>query len=172
MNISNITFEVPRLSNFVFKKSSEKNIFSIIFVVKSLKGFGWNNLGLASQAVAQHDLTIGPMYRVINIVTFRGIKCHPYGSQSKHGAITNPVSMLGQYDCPALNQQWAATLAQHWTGIGWIDLHCVAWMLARTVDGGGRNRPTRWRYTCLLGSFNNFIIIYWTFRILVHEDNQ
>ena len=30
---------VPRLSTFVFKKSSEKKIFTIIFVVKELKGF-------------------------------------------------------------------------------------------------------------------------------------
>ena len=25
-------------------------------------------------------------------------------------------------------------------------------------DGGGRNRPTRRIYTCLLGSFNNYIL--------------
>ena len=38
----NITFEVPRLSTFVFKKSSEKKIYTITlitFVVKSLTGF-------------------------------------------------------------------------------------------------------------------------------------
>ena len=58
----NITFEVPRLSNFVFKKSSEKKIFTIIFVVKSLKGFGWNNAGPVSQTVTKHYFTIGPMY--------------------------------------------------------------------------------------------------------------
>ena len=76
------------LSTFVFKKSSEIKIFTIIFVAKSLKGFGWNNVGPASQTVAQHYFTIGPMYRVIREVAFRGIKCHPNGSQSKHGAIT------------------------------------------------------------------------------------
>ena len=43
--MSNITFQVPRLSSFVFKKISEKKIFTIIFVVKSLNGFGWNNVG-------------------------------------------------------------------------------------------------------------------------------
>ena len=63
--MSNITFEVPRLSTFAFKKFSEKKIFTIIFVVKSLKGFGWNNVGPASQTVAQHYFTIGPMYCVI-----------------------------------------------------------------------------------------------------------
>ena len=83
----NITFEVSRSSTFVFKKSSEK-ISTIIFVVKSLKGLGWNNVGPASQTVAKHYFTIGPMYRVIRIVAFRGIKRHPYGSQSKHGTIT------------------------------------------------------------------------------------
>ena len=68
----NIMFVVP--STFVFKKSSEKKIFTIIFVVKSLKGFGWNNVGPASQTVAQHYFTIVPMYRVIRVVAFRGIK--------------------------------------------------------------------------------------------------
>ena len=48
MNMLNITFEVPRFGIFVFKKSSEKNIFTIIFVVKSLKGFGWNYVSPAS----------------------------------------------------------------------------------------------------------------------------
>ena len=52
------------------------------------KGLGWNNVGPASQTVAQHYFTIGPMYRVIGVVAFRGIKRHPYGSQSKHGTIT------------------------------------------------------------------------------------
>ena len=33
MNMCNVTFQVPRLSTFVFKKSSEKKIFTIIFVV-------------------------------------------------------------------------------------------------------------------------------------------
>ena len=88
MNMNNITFEVPRLSAFVFKKFSEKKIFTIIFVVKSLKDFGWNNIGPASQTVAQHNFTIGQMKRVIRVVAFRGIERHLYGSQSKHGTIT------------------------------------------------------------------------------------
>ena len=70
----NITFRVSRLSTFVFKKSSEKNVFTIIFVVKSLTGFGWNNVGPASQTVAQHYFTIGPMVSVIRVVAFRGIR--------------------------------------------------------------------------------------------------
>ena len=45
MNMCNITYEVPRLSTFVFKKFSEKNRFTIIYVVKSLRGFGWDNIG-------------------------------------------------------------------------------------------------------------------------------
>ena len=39
MNLCNITFQVLRLSIFFFK-CSEKKIFTMIFVVKSLKGFG------------------------------------------------------------------------------------------------------------------------------------
>ena len=65
MNMSNITFQVPRLSTFIFKKFSEMIIFTNIFVVKSLKGFGWNNVCPASQMVAQHYISIGPIYRVI-----------------------------------------------------------------------------------------------------------
>ena len=48
MNMCNITFQGLRLSIFVFNKCSEKRIFTIICVVKSLKGFGWNNVGPAS----------------------------------------------------------------------------------------------------------------------------
>ena len=44
MNMSNMTLQVLRLNTFVFNKCSEKKI-TIIFVVKSLKGFGWNNVG-------------------------------------------------------------------------------------------------------------------------------
>ena len=39
MNMSNITFQILRLSTLVFNKCSEIIIFTIIFVVKSLKGF-------------------------------------------------------------------------------------------------------------------------------------
>ena len=45
MNMSNITSQ---------KKVFRKKIFTIIFVAKSLKGFSWNNVGPASQMVAQH----------------------------------------------------------------------------------------------------------------------
>ena len=47
MSMCNITFQVPRLNRptFVFKKSSEKNIVTNIFVFKGLKGFGWNIVG-------------------------------------------------------------------------------------------------------------------------------
>ena len=65
MNMCNITVQVLRLSTFVFNKCSEKYIFTIIFVVKSLKGFSYNNVGPASQTVAQHYISIGPMNRVI-----------------------------------------------------------------------------------------------------------
>ena len=45
-------FDVPRLSTFLFKNYLEKKMYTIIFVVKSLKGFGWNNVGPASHTVA------------------------------------------------------------------------------------------------------------------------
>ena len=52
MSMCNVTFQVTRLSTFVFKKSLEEKIVPIIFVDKSLKGFGWNNAGPASKTVA------------------------------------------------------------------------------------------------------------------------
>ena len=122
MNMCDITFEVPGLNTFVFKQSSEKKIFTIVFVVKSLKGFGWNNVGPASQTVAQHHFTIGPMYRVIRVVAFRGIKCHPYGSQSKQGTITQFCSMLGQRRIrltgiePTMSCDADPTLHRYWVG--------------------------------------------------------
>ena len=39
---------------------SDKKIVTIIFVVRSLRGFGWNVVGPASQTVAQHYNSIGP----------------------------------------------------------------------------------------------------------------
>ena len=71
-------------------------MFTIIFVAISLKRVDWNNVGPASQTVAQHYLIIDPMYRVIRVVAFQGGKCHPYGNQSSQGQSLNSVSMLGQ----------------------------------------------------------------------------
>ena len=122
MNMCNIAFEVPRLSTFVFKMFSEKKIFRIIFVAKSLKGFGWNNVGPASQTVAHHYFTIGLMYRVIRVVAFRGIKRHPYGSQANTGQSHNSVSMLGQRRIrstgigPAMGCDAGPTLHRYWVG--------------------------------------------------------
>ena len=47
----------------VFKKKYSR----LYFVVKSLKGFGWNIVGPTLQTVAQHPsiVSTGPMYRVI-----------------------------------------------------------------------------------------------------------
>ena len=44
-NMCKLTFQVLRLSTFVFNKCSDKTKITIIVVVKSLKGFGWNNVG-------------------------------------------------------------------------------------------------------------------------------
>ena len=52
--------------------NTDPEISFCIFVVKSLKGFGWDNVGPASQTVAQYYFTIGPMYRVIRVVVFCG----------------------------------------------------------------------------------------------------
>ena len=100
----------------------QKKIFTIILVVRSLKGFGWNNVGPASQTVAQHYFTIGPMYRVIRVVAFRGIKRHPYGSQANAGQSPNSVSMLDQRRIrltdikPAMGCDAGPTLSRYWVG--------------------------------------------------------
>ena len=86
MNMSNITFEVPRLSTFVFKKSSEKKIFTIIFAVMSLKGFGWNNVGPTSQTVA-HNWAKVSFYPGSGLSGDKA-SVYPHGSHSKHGTIT------------------------------------------------------------------------------------
>ena len=66
ISMCNITFQVLELSRLLFSLTSvQKKIFTIIFVVRSLKGFKRNNVGPASQMVARHYISIGPMYRVI-----------------------------------------------------------------------------------------------------------
>ena len=80
-----------------------------------------------------------------------------------------------EYEWPTLNQQWAATLAQHWTGIGWVGLHCV--YQVHRIDAhtdlsamvvGGIGLHVKYILVSLVLS----IIISWTFRILAHEENQ
>ena len=69
-------------------------------MIKSLKGFGWNIVGPASQTVAQHDISIGPMYRVIWVVAFLATglgKRHPHrNAPANTRQSPNAVSMLGQ----------------------------------------------------------------------------
>ena len=122
MNMCDITFEVPRSSTFVFKKSSENKMFTIIFVVRSLKGFGLNNVVPASQTVAQDYLTIGPMYRVIRVVAFRALSVTHMAVRANTGQSLYPVSMLGQrrirLTCiePAMGCDAGPTLNQYWVG--------------------------------------------------------
>ena len=69
MNMCNITFQVFRLSTFVFNKCAEK-IVTITFVVRSLKV-------LVGIMLAQHYISIGPMYRVIWCFWRRDVKVPP-----------------------------------------------------------------------------------------------
>ena len=78
MNMANITFEVPGLSSFIFEKYSQKNAFAIKYSDQSFKGFDWNNVGPASQTVAQHYISNGPMYRVVWCFGRRDGKYHPH----------------------------------------------------------------------------------------------
>ena len=88
---------------------------------------------IISQRVDLHYFTIGPMYRVIPVVAFWGIRRHPYDIQSKHGTITQICFIVG----PASN-----TIGnRYWVGRATL---CVPGTPYRLIsDGGGRNMPTR-----------------------------
>ena len=118
------------LSIFVFKKSSEKKISTIIFVVKSLKGSGLNNVGPASQTVAQHNFTTGPMYCVIRVVAFRGTKRFLGKRRLRLTGIE-----------PAMVYDSGPTLNRYWVGRSTL---CEPGTSHRVIsDGSGRNRHTR-----------------------------
>ena len=117
------------------------------------------------------------MYLVIRVVAFRGIKCPPYGSQRKHGTITQFCFNVG----PASNtidRHWVSnglrrwpTLNRYWVGrpnlvceVHRIDAYTD--LSAMVVEGIGLD------VEYILVSLVLSIIIFWTFRILAHEKNQ
>ena len=87
----------------------------------TFKGFGWNNVGPASQTVIQHYFTTGLMYRVVRVVAFRGIKrqCTRMAVIANTGQSPNSVSMLGQLRIrltsiePAMSCDAGPTLNRH-----------------------------------------------------------
>ena len=87
-----------RLSTFVFKKCSEKKHSRLIIVIRAIKGFGWNSVGPASQTVAQHYISIGPMYCVIWCFWRRDGEFNPITVQQSDNTVQSPnaVSMSGQ----------------------------------------------------------------------------
>ena len=100
---NNITFHVLGLSTLT--SVQKKYIFTIIFVVKSLKGFGWNNVGPVSQTVAQHYISIWPMYRVIWCFWRRDVKRHQHNAAvGKDGKITQ---------CCSNDEPASKTVGQH-----------------------------------------------------------
>ena len=75
-------------------------------MLKSLNGFGWNNVGPASQTVAQHYISIGPMYSAIWCFRRQDFK----GNQ--HNAAVRKYGTITRYcfnDGPA-----SKTMGQHW----------------------------------------------------------
>ena len=108
------------------------------------------------------------MYRVIRVVAFLGIKRHRMAVRANTGQSPNSVAILGQRRIRLTGIEQARGCV---AGIGWVGLHCVAWMLASIGDGGGRNRPTRCVVDILVSLFL-LIIIFWTYRIPAHEENQ
>ena len=140
-------------------------MFTIIFVAKSLKRVDWNNVGPALQTVAQHYLIIDPMYRVIRVVAFQGGKCHPYGSQSRHGQSLNSVSMVGQRRIrltgiePAMGCDAGLTMNRYWVGAllhGCCPAntkHCITFVQRRpnVLDVGPPLYKCYTNVLCLLG---------------------
>ena len=124
------------------------------------------------------------MYRVIRVVAFLGIKhqCTRMAVRANTGKSFLNVQRWRRLIWSALNQQWAVVLAQHWTGIGWVGLHCV-YQLHRIdayIDLSRYDLSAPVMVVegiCLhvediLVSLVLSIIISWTFRILAHEENQ
>ena len=120
MNMCDITFEVTRLNTFVFKKSSEKKYSRLYSWLRAEKVLA----GPASQMVAQHCFKIGPMYRVIRVVAYRGLKCQctPMTVRANTGQSPNSVSMLGQRRIrltgiePAMGCDAGPTSNRYWVG--------------------------------------------------------
>ena len=105
INMSNITFQVLGLSTFVFNKCSEIIIFTIIFVVKSLKGFGWNNCP-ASQTVAQHYISIGQFIVLSGVFGAGILKVTSIMQSEKTVQSHNAASMTGQHRRLWVNIDW------------------------------------------------------------------
>ena len=134
-------------------------IFTIIFVVKSLEGFGWIILAQRRRRWPSITSALGQCI-VLSGVSGAGILKVTNIMQQSEKMVQSPnaVSLTGQHrrlcqhwnsigwmtracakhktdpvidqcwvsvvdDRPALNQQRAAALAQHWTGIWWVGLH-------------------------------------------------
>ena len=148
-------------------------------MVKSLSAYKvLVGIMLSNEYGAEHYFTIGPMYRVIRVVAFRGDKTSPlWQSEQTRDNDPNLFQCWAsvEYDWPALNQQWVATLVQPWTGIGWVGLHCVYQvhhidahtdLSAVVVKGIGLHVED------ILVSLALSIIISWSFRILTHEENK
>ena len=67
----------------MLKKSPEKNLFAIIIVAKSLMGFGWNDVGPASQ-------TLAPTL----FHNWANVSCYPGGGLSGDKVSPNSILML------------------------------------------------------------------------------
>ena len=119
----------------------------------------------ASKTVGQHWNSIGWMHRV--------------GAKNTTDPVIDWCWASVVDDWPALNQQWAAMLAQHWTGIWWVGLHSQYWLHRSQVLNECWPAPAMVEkgiqvkdiiiWTWLLGFFLNYIL---DIRILTHEKDQ
>ena len=75
-----------------------KKTFTIEYSNSSLKGFGWNNVGPASQTVAQHYISIGQMYVLSGVSGAGMVSVTRIKMQQSENMAQSPnvVSMTGQ----------------------------------------------------------------------------
>ena len=98
MNMSNITFEVHRLS-----KCSEKLYSGLNIVIRAERV-------LVEIMLAKRCISIGPMYRVIWCFWRRDRKRHPQ----------NKVQSVNVFQCRARVENCGSTLKQHWVNATFV----------------------------------------------------
>ena len=121
MNMCNITFSVHRLSTFLFNKCTEKNIFMIIFVVRSLKG-------LAGIMLAQRPNITSVMGQCIVLfdVSGAGIRNVTRIMQQSEHTVQSPNGFLND----GTASKTGSTLKQHW-----VYATCLRKVYSRPSDG-------------------------------------
>ena len=126
MNMWNITFQVLRLSTFVFNKCSEKKYSRLYLWLRAWRVLVGIMLAQRRRCWPSITFSIGPMYCVIWCFWHRMLMCHQHNAAvRKHGTITQCCFNAG----PA-----SKTVGQHWNIIGWMPRVCAKYTTDRVID--------------------------------------